>query len=68
MKRSKKLTTAFFRRPTLAVARDLLGKYLVVKHGREILSGKLVEPEAYIGEADLACHASKGRPPRPETL
>ena len=79
MKQPKKLTAAFFRRSTLAVARGLLGKYLVVnphtttsfgvgvKHGREMLS-KIVETEAYIGEKDLACHASKGRTPRTETL
>lgn len=68
MKRSRKLTAAFFRRPTLVVARDLLGKYFVVKHGQETLSGKIVETEAYAGESDLACHASKGRTPRTETL
>lgn len=68
MRRSKKLTAVFFWKPTLEVARGLLGKYLVVKHGREILSGKIVETEAYIGESDLACHASKGRTPRTETL
>lgn len=64
----KKLPKSFFRRPTLDVARDLLGKYLVVKHGRAIVSGKIVETEAYVGEDDKACHASKGRTPRTETL
>jgi len=64
----KKIPQSFFRRPTLTVARDLLGKYLAVKHGREILSGKIVETEAYRGEDDLACHASKGRTSRTETL
>ena len=64
----KKLSKSFFRRPTLDVARDLLGKYLVVKHGRAIVSGKIVETEAYVGEDDKACHASKGRTPRTETL
>jgi len=64
----KKLTARFFARPTLAVARDLLGKYLVVKHKGKLLSGKIVETEAYVGEKDLACHASKGRTPRSETL
>lgn len=68
MKQSKKLVAAFFRKPTLAVARGLLGKYIVVKHGHETLSGKIVETEAYMGEDDLACHASKGRTPRTETL
>ncbi|MBI5913373.1 DNA-3-methyladenine glycosylase [Candidatus Azambacteria bacterium] len=68
MKRPKKLATAFFQRPTLTVARGLLGKYLVVEHGRETLSGKIVETEAYRGEDDLACHTSKGRTKRTETL
>ncbi|MBI1755393.1 DNA-3-methyladenine glycosylase, partial [Candidatus Azambacteria bacterium] len=65
---ARKLTARFFSRPTLTVARDLLGKYLVVRYGRKVLSGKIVETEAYIGEDDRACHASKGRTPRSETL
>ncbi|MCR4322607.1 MAG: DNA-3-methyladenine glycosylase [Candidatus Azambacteria bacterium] len=68
MSRLKKLAPAFFQQPTLDVARSLLGKYLVVKRGDVILSGKIVETEAYVGEDDLACHASKGRTPRTETL
>lgn len=68
MKKVRKLTMAFFDRPTLDVARDLLGKYLVVKRGSSIVSGKIVETEAYVGEEDKACHASKGRTPRTETL
>ncbi|OGD23720.1 hypothetical protein A2Z10_01045 [Candidatus Azambacteria bacterium RBG_16_47_10] len=64
----QKLPQSFFQRPTLVVARDLLGKYLVVKNGNSVLSGKIVETEAYRGEDDLACHASKGRTPRTETL
>lgn len=64
----RKLTACFFERPTLEVARELLGKYFVVKRSGGILSGKIVETEAYIGEDDLACHASKGRTPRTETL
>ena len=64
----KKLKPAFFKRPTFNVAEGLLGKYLVVKRGGKILVGKIVETEAYIGEDDLACHASKGRTNRSETL
>lgn len=63
-----KLSHSFFQRPTLAVARGLLGKYLVVKRGDTVVSGKIVETEAYVGEDDLACHASKGRTSRTETL
>lgn len=65
---SRKLTARFFTHPTLWVAKNLLGTYLVVKQDGKILSGKIVETEAYIGEDDLACHASKGRTPRSETL
>lgn len=64
----KRLSRSFFKRPTLIVARDLLGKYLVVKRGSTVVSGMIVETEAYVGKDDLACHASKGRTPRTETL
>ena len=65
---NKKLSQSFFQKPTLDVAQALLGKYLVVRLGKNILAGKIVETEAYIGEDDLACHASKGRTPRTEML
>lgn len=53
---------------TLAVARSLLGKALVrtTKSGREAVL--INEVEAYDGELDLACHASKGRTKRTEVL
>ncbi|HSL02250.1 MAG TPA: DNA-3-methyladenine glycosylase [Nitrospiraceae bacterium] len=62
------LTRAYFNRPTLTVARSLIGKYLVrVIEGR-ILAGKIIEVEAYVGPQDKACHASKGRTQRTEVL
>lgn len=73
----KKLSQKFFEKPTLDVAQALLGKYLVVRQGKNVrpdkpfgrvLAGKIVETEAYIGEDDLACHASKGRTLRTEIL
>lgn len=63
-----RLGRAFFDRPTDQVARELLGKVLVRKTGEATLSGVIVETEAYVGPHDLACHASKGRTPRTNTM
>lgn len=62
------LSKAYFSRPTVQVARSLIGKYLVRSvDGREI-AGRIVEVEAYVGGEDKACHASKGRTPRTEVM
>jgi DNA-3-methyladenine glycosylase len=49
---------------TLAAARALLGARLVSDRGVERLVGRIVEVEAYVGEADRASHARMGRTPR----
>lgn len=47
---------------TLFIAKDLIGKTLFRDFGNgEIIRSKITETEAYIGESDLACHASKGK-------
>lgn len=63
-----RLPLAFYRRPALTVARELIGKILVHQAGAELRAGRIVETEAYVGEHDLACHASKGRTRRTEVL
>lgn len=62
------LPRSFYLRPTLTVAKDLLGKLLVRKIGRNILVGKIVEVEAYLGRRDPASHAYRGKTKRNEVM
>lgn len=62
------LSRAYFNRPTLVVARSLLGKYLVRQNGGGTLAGRIFEVEAYIGPHDKASHASKGRTQRTDVM
>ncbi len=64
----KILPRAYFRRPTLRVAKSLLGKYLVRNSQTGLLAGRIVEVEAYVGPDDRASHASRGRTNRTEGM
>lgn len=58
-----KLSRRFYTRPdTVAVARDLLGKLIVVPDGTgSRVSAMIVETEAYLGIEDRAAHSYGGR-------
>lgn len=62
------LPPEFYNRPTLTVARELLGARLVRLLDCVRLSGIITETEAYIGETDLGCHARAGHTPRTEVM
>ena len=64
MHAKERLDREFFERPTLKVARDLLGKVLVRRTKERRLRALISETEAYIGETDLASHARFGRTKR----
>ncbi|MGZ9274675.1 MAG: DNA-3-methyladenine glycosylase [Nitrospira sp.] len=68
VKIGKVLLRSYFSRPTIEVARSLIGKYLIRENEHGSVAGRIVEVEAYVGPEDKACHASKGRTARTEVL
>jgi DNA-3-methyladenine glycosylase len=58
----------FFERPTLQVAQDLIGSYLVRKTSKGSQKYIITEVEAYDGPDDRACHASKGCTDRTQVM
>ena len=64
----QKLPRSFYDRDTIVVARELLGKFLVlVSRGVERI-GRIVEVEAYLGSHDLAAHSAKGLTERTKVM
>jgi DNA-3-methyladenine glycosylase len=64
----RKLSTDFYNRDTILVARELLGKCLVHVTRGVPRVGRIVETEAYLGPHDLAAHSARGRTPRTEVM
>ena len=58
----------FYDRPTLKVARELIGARLVRILDGVKLVGLITETEAYISQKDLACHAKAGLTPRTKVM
>jgi len=56
-----RLNRNFFQTDPVSLAKKLLGKILVRVICNEIISGKIVEVESYLGVNDPACHAYKGK-------
>ncbi len=65
---SRKLPRSFYARPTLTVARELLGMHIVRRVRNHLLIGKIVEVEAYRGEDDPASHAYRGKTLRNDVM
>jgi DNA-3-methyladenine glycosylase len=59
-----RLPRRFFARDPVVLARDLLGRVLFYRTPEGLLAGRIVETEAYTGDADAASHAFRGRTPR----
>ena len=62
------LPRRFYARPTLEVARDLLGKELLWRGSGAPMGGVIVEVEAYLGANDPASHAYRGETKRNRTM
>lgn len=63
-----KINPTFFQKDVLEVAPFLLGKKIVCSTSGKTTSHIITEVEAYRGEEDKACHASKGRTKRTEVM
>lgn len=65
----KKLKREFYKKDSLQIGKELLGKYLVHETSQGKMVGRIVEVEAYIGPNDKGAHSYGGkRTPRNETM
>jgi DNA-3-methyladenine glycosylase len=68
MRDSMVLSRKFYSRPTIQVAKDILGQVLVHETSHGIASGRIVEVEAYLPQDDPGCHAAHGMTPRNKVM
>ncbi|MGB6007339.1 DNA-3-methyladenine glycosylase [Castellaniella sp.] len=64
----RRLDRAFYDRPAITVAPDLLGCLLMHATPAGLRIGRIVEVEAYLGPTDLAAHTSRGRTARTRAM
>jgi DNA-3-methyladenine glycosylase len=62
------LPRTFFDRDPVRVARDTIGKLLIIAAADGICAGRIVETEAYLARGDSACHAATRRSRRNEAM
>ncbi|HEY8325046.1 MAG: DNA-3-methyladenine glycosylase [Ktedonobacterales bacterium] len=65
---SAPLPRAFYDRPTLEVARELIGKTLLRRTGEGVAGGLIVETEAYVSAIDPSAHGFRGQTPRNRSM
>lgn len=63
-----RLKSNFFKRNTVVVAKQLLGKYLYRRINGKVVCARITETEAYCGIKDKACHSSKGLTERTKVM
>ncbi len=68
LKQLERVSNSFFDGTTEEVAQNLLGKILVRIFNGKILSGKIVETEAYLDENDFASHSALGMTERNKVM
>ena len=51
----------FFKKDTISLAKDLIGKWIMTNVDGKIVKAQISETEAYLGQNDSACHSYKGR-------